>query len=131
MATQLEQWFRLADEDRDGWIGGGEAVKFFTKSGLPQEVLGQVHSLLVWKSVFGRYPEQRWNCAVPSVHPASNLHQFTCPDFTLEWFAINLDLYCSLYADLGGCIWWWPQTQPDAVQHGPQACVTGSGTILH
>lgn len=42
MASQIEQWFRLADEDRDGGVGGAEAVKFFTKSGLPQDVLGQV-----------------------------------------------------------------------------------------
>jgi hypothetical protein len=39
---QVEHWFRLADEDRDGGVGGAEAVRFFTKSGLPQEVLGQV-----------------------------------------------------------------------------------------
>ena len=34
--------FRLADEDRDGAIAGGEAVKFFLRSGLSQECLGQV-----------------------------------------------------------------------------------------
>ncbi|WIA34036.1 hypothetical protein OEZ86_012415 [Tetradesmus obliquus] len=39
---QVEHWFRLADEDRDGGVGGAEAVRFFTKSGLPQEVLGQI-----------------------------------------------------------------------------------------
>jgi hypothetical protein len=37
-----EQWFKLADEDKDGVISGPEAVRFFTKSGLPQNVLGQV-----------------------------------------------------------------------------------------
>jgi len=40
--TQTEAWFKLADEDRDGVVGGAEAVKFFLKSGLPQEALGQV-----------------------------------------------------------------------------------------
>lgn len=42
MAGLAEQWFRLADEDKDGKIGGAEAVKFFTRSGLPKDVLGQV-----------------------------------------------------------------------------------------
>ena len=42
MAGATEQWFRLADEDKDGVISGPEAVRFFTKSGLPQNVLGQV-----------------------------------------------------------------------------------------
>jgi hypothetical protein len=41
----VEHWFRLADEDRDGGVGGAEAVRFFTKSGLPQDVLGQVIGL--------------------------------------------------------------------------------------
>lgn len=40
--TLYEQWFRLADEDRDGQVGGAEAVKFYLKSGLQQAVLGQV-----------------------------------------------------------------------------------------
>jgi hypothetical protein len=40
--VQLDQWFRAADEDRDGVIGGAEAVRFFQRSGLAQEVLGQV-----------------------------------------------------------------------------------------
>jgi hypothetical protein len=42
MAGQMEQWFRLADQDGDGAVGGAEAVRFFTRSGLPQDVLGQV-----------------------------------------------------------------------------------------
>jgi hypothetical protein len=37
-----EAWFRLADQDGDGAVGGAEAVRFFTRSGLPQDVLGQV-----------------------------------------------------------------------------------------
>jgi len=45
MSNQIEIWFRLADEDKDGAIAGAEAVKFFTKSGLPQDVLGQVRLL--------------------------------------------------------------------------------------
>jgi hypothetical protein len=39
---QIEGWFRLADQDADGAVGGAEAVRFFTRSGLPQDVLGQV-----------------------------------------------------------------------------------------
>lgn len=42
MAGQAEQWFKLADQDGDGAVGGAEAVRFFTRSGLPQDVLGQV-----------------------------------------------------------------------------------------
>jgi epidermal growth factor receptor substrate 15 len=41
-AKLRDQLFVLADEDRDGAITGGEAVKFFARSALPQEVLGQV-----------------------------------------------------------------------------------------
>ena len=41
-SPQLQQWFQLADTDRDGRIGGKEAVQFFTKSGLPQDTLGHV-----------------------------------------------------------------------------------------
>lgn len=42
MAGLAEQWFRIADEDKDGKIAGGEAVRFFMRSGLPKDVLGQV-----------------------------------------------------------------------------------------
>ncbi len=41
---QIEAWFKLADQDGDGVVGGAEAVRFFTRSGLPQDVLGQVGS---------------------------------------------------------------------------------------
>ncbi|EFJ51520.1 hypothetical protein VOLCADRAFT_103432 [Volvox carteri f. nagariensis] len=46
MAQQLfEQWFRIADADKDGAVGGGEAVSFFMRSALPQLVLGQIWEL--------------------------------------------------------------------------------------
>lgn len=45
MAGLAEQWFRIADEDKDGKIGGAEAVRFFMRSGLPKDVLGQVREL--------------------------------------------------------------------------------------
>ena len=35
-------WFRFADENKSGMIEGGEAVAFFGRSGLPQDVLAQV-----------------------------------------------------------------------------------------
>jgi len=54
MAGLAEQWFRLADEDRDGKITGGEAVKFFMRSGLPKDVLGQVR----WT----RLQQRLWSC---------------------------------------------------------------------
>lgn len=46
MAGQAEGWFKLADQDGDGAVGGAEAVRFFTRSGLPQDVLGQVSSIV-------------------------------------------------------------------------------------
>ena len=39
------QWFAFADEDRDGCIGGAEAVRFFGRSGLDQQILGQIWEL--------------------------------------------------------------------------------------
>jgi hypothetical protein len=54
MAVQLDQWFRAADEDRDGVVGGGEAVRFFQRSGLAQEVLGQVRSAAPAGAASGR-----------------------------------------------------------------------------
>jgi hypothetical protein len=42
--TQSEAYFKIADADKDGMVGGGEAVQFFLKSGLHQETLGQVRS---------------------------------------------------------------------------------------
>jgi hypothetical protein len=38
----FEAWFRVADADRDGAVGGVEAVAFFGRSGLPQATLFQV-----------------------------------------------------------------------------------------
>lgn len=51
-----EQWFQIADEDRDNTISGGEAVKFLFRSGLSQAVLGQVGQLprkrsMIWMSL--------------------------------------------------------------------------------
>jgi hypothetical protein len=42
MADVWEQFFQIADADRDGKISGGEAVAFFQKSGLPQMTLAKV-----------------------------------------------------------------------------------------
>jgi len=38
----FESWFRIADGDKDGVVGGVEAVAFFGRSGLPQATLFQV-----------------------------------------------------------------------------------------
>lgn len=44
-----QTWFKLADEDHDGVVGGAEAVKFFLRSGLSQAVLGQVRGCgVIW-----------------------------------------------------------------------------------
>ena len=39
------RWFPLADEDGDGRVTGGDAVKFFSLSGLPKETLARVWQL--------------------------------------------------------------------------------------
>ncbi|KAJ9523147.1 hypothetical protein QJQ45_023960 [Haematococcus lacustris] len=39
------QWFRIADQDGDGVVGGAEAVRFFQRSALDQSTLGQVWEL--------------------------------------------------------------------------------------
>lgn len=38
----FDQWFRIADTDRDGRISGPEAVTFFQRSKLPQDTLFKV-----------------------------------------------------------------------------------------
>lgn len=38
----FNDWFRVADQDRDGLISGAEAVAFFQRSGLTQDTLFQV-----------------------------------------------------------------------------------------
>ncbi len=40
--TLFDEWFRIADKDRDGRIAGGEAVEFFGRSGLNKNTLFQV-----------------------------------------------------------------------------------------
>jgi hypothetical protein len=40
----FDKWFKLADEDGDGKVGGPEAVRFFQRSGLPQPSLAQVRA---------------------------------------------------------------------------------------
>lgn len=46
----FDNWFRVADKDRDGKVSGGEAVEFFQRSKLPQAVLFQVSHLLISRS---------------------------------------------------------------------------------
>lgn len=38
----FDNWFRVADKDRDGVISGMEAVEFFQRSKLPQGTLFKV-----------------------------------------------------------------------------------------
>ena len=38
-ADLFDEWFRIADRDRDGKVSGAEAVDFFQKSGLSKETL--------------------------------------------------------------------------------------------
>lgn len=39
----FDNWFRVADKDRDGVVSGAEAVEFFQRSKLPQPTLFQVY----------------------------------------------------------------------------------------
>ncbi len=38
----FDNWFRVADKDKDGAVSGAEAVEFFQRSKLPQATLFQV-----------------------------------------------------------------------------------------
>jgi epidermal growth factor receptor substrate 15 len=51
--TQQEAYFKIADADKDGVVGGAEAVKFFLRSGLSQETLGQVRSSCIATMIRG------------------------------------------------------------------------------
>ncbi|KAL3162274.1 hypothetical protein ABBQ32_009966 [Trebouxia sp. C0010 RCD-2024] len=46
----FDNWFRVADKDRDGVISGGEAVEFFQRSQLPQATLFKVWNLVAGES---------------------------------------------------------------------------------
>mmetsp|Transcript_13483 Transcript_13483/g.40790 ORF Transcript_13483/g.40790 Transcript_13483/m.40790 type:complete len:521 (+) Transcript_13483:285-1847(+) len=47
----LDSWFRIADRDGDGRVGGNEAVEFFRRSGLNKEPLFQI-----WNAVSNNSP---------------------------------------------------------------------------
>ncbi|DBB00571.1 TPA: hypothetical protein ACH3X3_002269 [Trebouxia sp. C0006] len=47
----FDNWFRVADKDKDGAVSGAEAVEFFQRSKLPQATLFQV-----WNMVAGDTP---------------------------------------------------------------------------
>ena len=44
-AAVFDRWFALADNDGDGRVTGGDAVGFFTRSGLPKDALAKVWEL--------------------------------------------------------------------------------------
>eukprot|EP00775_Hariotina_reticulata_P005540 gene5540-5776_t len=44
-AATYDRWFKVADQDQDGRVTGGDAVVFFQRSGLPKEVLAKVWDL--------------------------------------------------------------------------------------
>jgi len=46
------QWFQIADVDRDGMLSGPEAVQFFLRSGLPQTPT----LFRIWQFVAGDRP---------------------------------------------------------------------------
>jgi hypothetical protein len=117
---QMEHWFRLADEDRDGGVGGAEAVRFFTKSGLPQEVLGQViHDDAKNAFTVSSCPSTALTSRVSLcwLTPAS--------DHCFASFQQQLKLLRP--ADLGVCIWWRCQAQYGAVCSGDAAGSAGAG----
>lgn len=47
----LDSWFRIADRDGDGLVGGAEAVDFFQRSGLPKDPLFEI-----WNAVANGKP---------------------------------------------------------------------------
>lgn len=108
MGSQIEQWFRLADEDRDGGVGGAEAVKFFTKSGLPQDVLGQVNLT-----------------SVPAVSKGLSAGGSASPVVAVDltWF----NCFTVLLADLGVRIRRWCKAQHDAIWRCYATGSPGSG----
>lgn len=63
MAMDVPRLYALADADRDGKISGAEAVRFLQKSGLSNEVLGQVRvAVVVWHAVVPR------PCVIATMH---------------------------------------------------------------
>lgn len=139
MANQVEQWFKLADQDGDGAVGGAEAVRFFTRSGLPQDVLGQVgmREGSSTKSQPAVAPDVSFKSnrllmqSLPHPpYPAHPPHPKTCCTTVLPHLPHNSlhPQYCA--ADLGVLLRWRRQAEPDAVWHCFEAGVTGSGSAL-
>ncbi|CAG9464111.1 unnamed protein product [Pedinophyceae sp. YPF-701] len=52
MDDLYSKWFRIADADHDGQVGGGEAVAFFQRSGLHKDVLRAVWELAAGNASF-------------------------------------------------------------------------------
>lgn len=50
-ADLFDEWFRIADRDRDGKVSGAEAVDFFQKSGLSKETLFEASVLDLSKNL--------------------------------------------------------------------------------
>jgi epidermal growth factor receptor substrate 15 len=64
------QWFAIADLDKDGVLSGPEAVQFFLRSGLPQNptlfkvrALLQQPSTLHWNGIMGLQADTASACA--------------------------------------------------------------------
>lgn len=53
----FDNWFRVADKDRDGVVSGGEAVEFFQRSKLPQSTLFQVWNMVAGDSAALNKPQ--------------------------------------------------------------------------
>lgn len=50
----FDNWFRVADKDRDGVVSGMEAVEFFQRSQLPQATLFKVNCLRGYPTLDGQ-----------------------------------------------------------------------------
>lgn len=56
------QYFKIADEDNKGFITGDEAVRFFARSGVPNQILAEV--CIIYCFEMSRYRViQRLTCA--------------------------------------------------------------------
>jgi hypothetical protein len=71
--TVYRKWFPLADEDGDGRVTGGDAVKFFALSGLPKKTLARVWQLADSnRQGFLGVEQYNPNTKTPHTHPPSH-----------------------------------------------------------
>lgn len=93
------QWFQIADLDRDGMLSGPEAVQFFLRSGLPQNPT----LFRIWQFVAGDRPalnRQEFYTAMKLVAIAQVnkqlINSYTPIALPVLFFQIPPFIHCSL-----------------------------------